>query len=351
MATSPTRTALLDWRFSVAPMMGWTDRHERYFLRQLSRRAVLYTEMINAGAIVHGQKERFLAFHPDEHPVALQLGDSDPVRMATAARAAEEAGFDEVNINVGCPSDRGSHRLFGAHLMKHPELVAECYQAMSEAVSIPITIKTRIGVDRDDSYEPLREFVERQAEAGCRMFHVHARKAWLDGLSCKDNRDVPPLRYEYVYRLKKERPDLIITLNGGITTLQECREHLHHVDGVMLGREAYHNPFLLSQVDELLFGDPPSGLTRESFLDSVEPYIQEELDKGSSLHSMVRHLLGLYQGQPGARVWRRILSQDSCQPAAGIEVLWRAREAMHATRLQVEESLAASAAYRAAAGL
>jgi tRNA-dihydrouridine synthase A len=332
-------------------MMGWTDRHERYFLRKLSKRAMLYTEMINAGAIVHGAKERFLRFDPFEHPVALQLGDSDPERMATAARHAEEAGFDEVNINVGCPSDRGSHRLFGAHLMKHPDLVAECYQAMTEAVSIPITIKTRIGVDRDDTYEPLLDFVERQAAAGCTRFHIHARKAWLDGLSCKDNRDVPPLRYEYVYRLKRERPDLTITINGGITTLQQCAEHLQHVDGVMMGREAYHNPFLLSQVDELIWGDPPSGLTRESFLDSIEPYIRDQLAQGASLHGMVRHLLGLYQHQPGGRVWRRILSEDSIRPGAGIDVLHQAREAMQATRAQVEADREKSAAYRAASGI
>lgn len=332
-------------------MMGWTDRHERYFLRKLSRHAMLYTEMINAGAIAYGAKERFLKFHDSEHPVALQLGDSDPERMAKAARAAEQAGFDEVNINCGCPSDRGEHRLFGAHLMKHPELVAECYQAMTEAVSIPVTIKTRIGVDRDDSYEPLLAFVERQARAGCTMFHVHARKAWLKGLSCKENRDVPPLRYEYVYRLKRERPDLTITINGGITTLQECAQHLQHVDGVMLGREAYHNPFLLSQVDELIYGEAPSGMTRESFLDSIEPYLREELARGSSLHGMVRHLLGLYQNQPGARIWRRILSEDSARPGAGIEVFHRAREAMQAVRRQVEADRARSAAYRAAAGL
>ena len=332
-------------------MMGWTDRHERYFLRKLCRNAMLYTEMINAGAIVHGQSERFLQHHPDEYPVALQLGDSDPDRMARAARAAEEAGFDEVNINCGCPSDRGEHRLFGAHLMKHPEIVAECYQAMTEAVKIPVTIKTRIGVDRDDSYEPLLAFVERQARAGCTMFHVHARKAWLDGLSCKENRDVPPLRYEYVYRLKKERPDLTITINGGITTLEQCVEHLQRVDGVMLGREAYHNPFLLSQVDELFFGEAPSRMTRESFLDEIEPYIQEELTRGCSLHGIVRHILGLYQNQPGARIWRRILSEDSCRPGAGIEVFHRARESMQAVRAQVEMDQAKSAAYRAAAGL
>lgn len=326
-------------------MMGWTDRHERYFLRCLSKRAVLYTEMINAGAVVHGSRERFLAFHETEHPVALQLGDCDPVRMSEAARFGEEAGFDEININIGCPSEKGMNpnRLFGAHLMKHPELVAKVYEAMASAVRVPVTIKTRIGVDREDRYEPFRTFVDRQADAGCTVFHIHARKAWLDGLSCKDNRNVPPLRYEFVYRLKQERPDLTVTINGGITTLEECQEHLRHVDGVMLGREAYHNPFLLSRVDECLYGDPPSGITRESFLDDIEPYLREELAKGCPLHCMVRHLLGLYSGEPGARVWRRVLSEEGTGPEAGIDVVHKAREAMAETREQVLE-------YRAAAG-
>jgi tRNA-dihydrouridine synthase A len=325
----------LDWTFSVAPMMGWTDRHERTFLRVLSKRAVLYTEMIAEGALVHGRRDRFLTYHPSQHPVALQLGGSDPEMMAQAAKYGEEAGFDEININIGCPSDRGLHRLFGAHLMNHPELVADIYAAMSEAVSVPVTIKTRIGVDRDDAYEPLTAFVERQAEAGCTVFHIHARKAWLDGLSPKDNRHVPPLRYEYVYRLKKERPDLRVTINGGIKTIKECREHLKHVDGVMLGREAYHNPFLLSQVDSQLYGLPESGLTREKFLDEIEPYIIEELDSGTPLHAMVKHILGLYTGQPGARKFRRVLSEEAVKPGAGLEVLHKARRILHETALEV----------------
>lgn len=327
----------LDWTFSVAPMMGWTDRHERTFLRVLSRQAVLYTEMIPEGALVHGRRDRFLAFHASQHPVALQLGGSDPGMMAQAARYGEEAGFDEININVGCPSERGHHRLFGAHLMQHPELVADIYTAMAEAVSVPVTVKTRVGVDRDDSYELFAAFVERQARAGCRVFHVHARKAWLDGLSPKDNREVPPLRYEYVYRLKEERPDLTITINGGITTLQECREHLRHVDGVMLGREAYHNPFLLSQVDSELYGAPDRGMTRERFLDEIEPYILEELERGTPLHAMVKHILGLYAGQPGARKFRQVLSEESVLPGAGIEVLHKARRVLRDTALQVLE--------------
>jgi tRNA-dihydrouridine synthase A len=328
---------MLDWTFSVAPMMGWTDRHERTFLRVLSKRAVLYTEMIPEGALVHGRRDRFLNFHASQHPVALQIGGSDPAMMAQGARLGEEAGFDEININIGCPSERGSHRLFGAHLMKHPELVAEVFTAMSQAVSIPVTIKTRIGVDRDDAYQPFLDFVDRQAQAGCSVFHIHARKAWLDGLSPKDNRHIPPLRYEYVYRLKEERPDLTITINGGIKTLEECREHLKHVDGVMLGREAYHSPFLLSQVDSQLYGLSDSGLTREQFLDQIEPYILEELESGTPLHAMVKHILGLYAGQPGARRFRRVLSEEAVKPGAGIEVLHKARRVLHETALEVAE--------------
>ncbi len=327
---------MLDWRFSVAPMMGWTDRHERTFLRVLSKRAVLYTEMIPEGALVHGNRERFLAFDPSQHPVALQLGGSDPELMAKAAKYGEEAGFDEVNINIGCPSERGTHRLFGAHLMKHPELVAEVYQAMSEAVTVPVTIKTRVGVDRDDDYQPFADFVARMSKAGCKVFHVHARKAWLDGLSPKDNRHIPPLRYEYVHRLKAERPDLTITINGGIKTIAECRDHLERCDGVMIGREAYHNPFLLAQVDSALYGEPDSGMTRERFLDEIEPYIRSELEAGASLHSMVRHILGIYAGQPGARLFRRVLSEEGVKAGAGIEVLHRAREALAETAREVE---------------
>lgn len=306
--------------------MGWTDRHERYFLRRLSSRAMLYSEMIAAGAIVHGDRERFLRHHNLEHPLGLQLGDSDPARMAEAARAGEKAGFDEVNINVGCPSDRGEHRLFGAHLMKYPQIVADCFQAMAQSVSIPVTIKTRIGVDRQDAYEPFASFVALLAEAGCKVFHVHARKAWLDGLSCKENRDIPPLRYDFVYRLKREFPHLTITLNGGVSSLEECLGHLEHVDGVMMGRAAYHNPFLLARVDELIYGLEPAKLTREDFLDLLEPYFQQELAAGTSLYAMARHLLGLYQGLPGAKLWRRIITQEGVRPGAGIEVIRRARD-------------------------
>jgi len=330
---------MLDWRFSVAPMMGWTDRHERTFLRVLSKHAVLYTEMIPEGALVHGHRERFLAYHESQHPVALQIGGSDPDLMAQGAKLGEEAGFDEININIGCPSERGSHRLFGAHLMKHPGLVAEVYQAMAEAVSTPVTIKTRIGVDREDSYGPLRAFVDRQAEAGCRVFHIHARKAWLDGLSPRENRNVPPLRYEYVYRLKEERPDLVITINGGVKTLAQCREHLEHVDGVMVGREAYHNPFLLSRVDAEIYGDPNSGVpqTRGEFLDAIEPYILSQLEIGVPLHSMTRHILGLFAGQPGAKLWRRTLSVEGVKDGAGIEILRKARALQQETAEEVRE--------------
>lgn len=326
----------VNWRFSVAPMMGWTDRHERYFLRQLSTQAVLYTEMVAAGAVVHGNRDRFLAYHPAEHPVALQLGDSDVGRMTEAARLGAEAGFDEININIGCPSERGTHRLFGAHLMKHPELVAQVYEAMNEAVQVPVTIKTRIGVDREESYQAFYDFVARQADAGCTVFHIHARKAWLDGLSPKENRNIPPLRYEFVYRLKQERPELTITINGGIKTIEECLDHLQHVDGVMMGREAYHNPFLLARVDSEIFGVSSTvPTTRQQFLERVEPYMAQELEKGTPLHAMVKHLLGLFQGEPGARTWRRVLSQRACKPGAGLEVVHEARDQMLETKRRV----------------
>ena len=340
----------LDWTFSVAPMMGWTDRHERYFLRLLSKRMVLYTEMIAAGAAVHGDPKRFLAFNPEEHPVALQVGGSDVERMTKAAVLGEKAGFDEININIGCPSERGTHRLFGAHLMKHPELVAEVFESMAKAVKIPVTIKTRIGVDRDDSYEPLVEFVERQAQAGCTVFHIHARKAWLDGLSPKENRDVPPLHYDFVYRLKKERPDLTVTLNGGVKTLQECQEHLQHCDGVMMGREAYHNPFLLSEVDTLLYGEsenPSTAQSRDAFLDAAEEYIERELAKGTRFHSMVKHLLGIHQGLPGARAWRRHLSVEGCKVGAGIATFRAARQIVSEAQDKAREHELESQAYHA----
>ena len=315
--------------------MGWTDRHYRTFARALSEHTVLYTEMIPEGALAFGEPKRFLEFHNSQHPVALQMGGSDPKLMAKSARLGEEAGFDEININIGCPSERGTHRLFGAHLMKHPQIVTDCYKAMSEATSVPITIKTRVGVDRDDAYEPFRDFICQQAEAGCRVFHVHARKAWLDGLSPKDNRNIPPLRYEFVYRLKKERPDLYITINGGIKTMPECLEHLRHCDGVMVGREAYHNMYLLAQVDSQIYGDKTEPLTREDFLDKIEPYIEEELAKGSTFHSMTRHLLGLYQGEIGARTWRRVLTVEGVKKGAGLEVLHQAREEMARTAEEV----------------
>lgn len=292
-------------------MMGWTDRHERYFLRLLSRNSWLYTEMINPGAILHGNRDRFLGFSEAEHPVALQLGGSNPEEMAACARLAEEWGFDEVNMNVGCPSQKGGQRRFGACLMAYPELVAENLQAMREAISIPVTVKTRIGIDRQDTYEPLAEFVEVVRRSGVKVFIIHARKAWLDGLSPKDNRHKPPLRYEYVYRLKREHPDLEIIINGGIKTLDDCKQHLEHVDGVMVGREAYYNPYILTGVDAELYQDPHAVPSRAQVMEQYVEYVKERMRKGTPLFPLVRHLIGLYAHQPRARLWRRKITEES----------------------------------------
>lgn len=323
--------------FSVAPMMGWTDRHERYFLRLLSRRALLYTEMINPNAILFGKRERFLRFHPSEHPVAIQLGGSDPEKLAEAAAAAEESGFDEVNLNVGCPSDKASQGTFGACLMAQPELVARCLQAMSEAVKIPVTIKTRIGIDRQDTYEPLRDFVVRVLQSGVTVFIVHARKAWLDGLSPKENRHKPPLRYEYVYRLKEEFPELTVVINGGITSLDECEQHLTLVDGVMVGRHAYYQPYHLAEVDRRLYGAPGTHLTRLQAVEAMMPYIEEEMARGTPLFPLVRHMVGLYQGQPKARHWRQRLSEEGVRKGAPAGLILETARQMEEFRLDFEE--------------
>ncbi|MDX9768286.1 MAG: tRNA dihydrouridine(20/20a) synthase DusA [Ectothiorhodospiraceae bacterium] len=313
-------------RFQVAPMLDWTDRHCRYFLRLLSRHALLYTEMITTGALIHGDAARFLAYDPAEHPLALQLGGSEPADMARCAAMAEDAGYDEVNINVGCPSDRVSAGRFGACLMAEPRLVAECVAEMRARVSIPVTVKTRIGIDERDSYEHLLDFVDTVAAAGCRTFVVHARKAWLQGLSPKENREIPPLRYDVVHALKHDRPALEIILNGGITTLAQGLEHLDPgqatpLDGIMVGREAYQNPGLLAEVDRLYYGDAHVPPTRGEVVTALLPYVERELARGTRLHAITRHILGLYQGRPGARAWRRILSERACRAGAGIEVL------------------------------
>jgi tRNA-dihydrouridine synthase A len=297
-------------RFSVAPMMDWTDRHCRFFLRQLSRHALLYTEMVTTGALLHGDRLRFLRHAEAEHPLALQLGGSVPAELAACAKLAEQAGYDEVNLNVGCPSDRVQNNMIGACLMGHPALVAECVKAMRDAVSIPVTVKHRIGIDGRDSYAELRDFVGQVSESGCRSFTVHARIAILSGLSPKENREIPPLRYDVAAQLKRDFPELEIILNGGIKTLDECQEHLKTFDGVMLGREAYHNPYLLATVDQRLFGATAPAITRADALRSLRAYIQQHLAENGSMHHVTRHVLGLGQGFPGARRFRQLLSVD-----------------------------------------
>jgi len=307
-------------RVAVAPMMDWTDRHCRYLLRLISPSVLLYTEMVTAAAILHGDRERLLAFDPAEHPLALQLGGSDPREMEAAARIAEDLGFDEVNMNVGCPSDRVQSGRFGACLMAEPGLVADCVAAMSGAVTIPVTVKSRIGIDDHEDYGFLRDFVAAVAAAGCRVFIIHARKAVLAGLSPKQNREVPPLRYEFVHRIKQDFPQLAVILNGGIRSLDHARAELAVVDGVMIGREAYHNPWILTGFEQqILDGQPPA--SRASVVGEWMPHVQTQLDAGQKLSSMTRHALGLYAGQPGARAWRRVLSEQAPRPGAGLEVI------------------------------
>jgi tRNA-dihydrouridine synthase A len=309
--SNPTTTPpTLSRRFSVAPMMDWTDHHCRFFLRLLSKHALLYTEMVTTGAILRGDHERFLRYHQAEHPLALQLGGSVPSDLAACAKMAEAAGFDEVNLNVGCPSDRVQNNMIGACLMAHPVLVADCVKAMRDAVSIPVTVKHRIGIDGRDSYAELCDFVGTVRDAGCQTFIVHARIAILAGLSPKENREVPPLRYDVVAQLKQDFADLEIILNGGIKTLEECQTQLQRFDGVMLGREAYHNPYLLASVDQQLFGcsNPVNG--RAETLRQLRPYIEQHLASGGAMHHITRHVLGLGQGFNGARRFRQLLSVD-----------------------------------------
>lgn len=317
-------------RFSVAPMMDWTDRHDRYFLRQISRHTLLYTEMVTTGALLHGDRERFLRFHADEHPVALQLGGCEPDALARCSEFAEQYGYDEVNLNVGCPSDRVQAARFGACLMAEPQLVAECISAMRAACALPVTVKCRIGIDERDSYEHFREFVETVAATGNRVFIVHARKAWLQGLSPKQNREVPPLQYERVYRLKQEFPELEIIMNGGIESLEDADRHLQQVDGVMLGRAAYKNPYLLAEVDQRYFGAKARPPSRREIALSMQDYIIESLEQGAAFKHISRHMLGLFQGQYGGRLWRRILSEEGCRPDAGLDTLHKALAAVEA---------------------
>lgn len=312
------------YRFSVAPMLDLTDRHCRYFYRLLTQRALLYTEMITTGAILHGKVD-FLSYDQVEHPVALQLGGSDPAALAQCAKIAQQRGYDEINLNVGCPSDRVQNGRFGACLMSEAALVAECVQAMRGEVSIPVTVKTRIGIDHHDSYDFLRDFVGTVAQRGrCDQFIIHARKAWLSGLSPKQNREIPPLDYPRVYQLKKDFPDLTFVLNGGITTLADAKTHLNHVDGVMLGRAVYQNPTLLAQVDQYLFDSPTAVVDTVAVVEALYPYIEVQLSQGTYLGHITRHILGLFQGVPGARQWRRYLSENAHKPQAGVEVVQRA---------------------------
>jgi tRNA-dihydrouridine synthase A len=308
-------------RLSVAPMMDWTDRHYRYFARLISRRVLLYTEMVTTGALLHGDTGRFLRHDPAEHPVALQLGGSDPTDMARCARLGADAGYDEININVGCPSDRVQNGRFGACLMAEPDVVADCVAAMKAEVDLPVTVKTRIGIDDRDSYEELARFAKSMLDAGSDALIVHARKAWLNGLSPRENRDVPPLRYDMVLRLKRDFPALPIVLNGGITTLEQARAFLDELDGVMIGRAAYQTPWVLVDVDRAIYGDHRVPPTPHQVVDALLPYVERQLQSGVPLKSITRHVLGLFHGRSGARRWRRHLSEQAHRPDAGIEVL------------------------------
>ena len=305
-------------------MLDWTDRHCRYFYRLMSKQALLYTEMVTTGALIQGNQSRFLQFNHEEHPLALQLGGSKPADLALCAKMAQDYGYDEVNLNVGCPSDRVQNGLFGACLMAEPFLVAECIAAMQQATSIPITVKSRIGIDDKDSYEELTHFIKTVASSGCKTFIIHARKAWLQGLSPKQNRDVPPLRYEVVFQLKKDFPELEIILNGGIISLETVQEHLNQVDGVMLGREVYQRPFLLTQVDHAIFNENKQLKTRQQIVEELIPYIQQQLKQGVRLNSISRHILGLFHSQKGAKAWRRYLSENATKIGADETVLLEA---------------------------
>ena len=310
-----------DHTFSIAPMLDWTDRHERHFLRLITRNAFLYTEMVTTGALLHGDVERFLYYSDEEHPLALQLGGSDPNDLAVSAKLGQKYGYDEINLNVGCPSERVKSGSFGACLMAEPALVADCVSAMKSAIDIPVTVKHRIGIDDHDSWDELCKFVEVVSTAGCQLFIVHARKAWLQGLSPKQNREIPPLKYDVVYDLKKKYPHLGFILNGGIKSIAESRQHLDFVDGVMMGREAYHNPYVLADVDSQLYGNKTDVKDRDEIFNKLLPYIEAELIKGTKLHAITRHIMGLFLGAPGAKAWRRYLSENANKKGAGLQVV------------------------------
>ncbi|MGV7217284.1 tRNA dihydrouridine(20/20a) synthase DusA [Bradyrhizobium sp. UFLA05-112] len=312
---------MLDRGFSVAPMMDWTDRHCRVFHRHLTRRALLYTEMLTTGAVIHGDRARLLAFDAREHPVALQLGGSDPRELALAAQIGADFGYDEINLNVGCPSDRVKDGRFGACLMAEPELVASCVDAMKRVVRVPVTVKCRIGIDDQDPEVALDALARAVVAAGSDALIVHARKAWLNGLSPKENRDIPPLDYDRVYRLKRAMPNVPIIINGGIAGIDEARAHLAHVDGVMLGRAAYHDPWRLLAVDPEFFGEAAPHATMQAAFEAMMPYIAEQLARGMRLHAITRHFVGAFHAVPGARAFRRHLAEHGVRPGAGLDVL------------------------------
>jgi tRNA-dihydrouridine synthase A len=323
---------------SVAPMLDWTDKHCRYFLRQISQHALLYTEMVTTGAIIFGKGD-YLGFNQEEHPVALQLGGSNPEDMTKCAILAQERGYDEININVGCPSDRVQNGRFGACLMAEPQTVADCISAMKAEVDIPVTVKSRIGIDEMDEYEDLTRFIDTVAASGCDTFIVHARKAWLKGLSPKENREVPPLMYDRVYHLKEQFPELHISLNGGVKTLEDAALHLQMLDGVMIGREVYSNPYLLAEVDKRFYGDLTQVKTRAEIVLAMLPYIDEQLSQGARVWNIARHMLGLFQGQPGGRVWRRYLSQQGTKAGVGSELLSDALDLLLDTQQKAQSFL------------
>lgn len=322
-----TSNQTVNRRFSIAPMMAYSDRHSRYFLRLLSKHSLQYTEMITAAAILNGDQDYLLGFSPEEHPIAVQMGGSDPEQLFQAARICTEYGFDEINLNCGCPSDRVQSGSFGACLMADPAIVAECVSALRSASNLPITVKHRTGIDQQDDYEVFREFARIQIEAGVDALIVHARNAWLQGLSPKQNRDIPPLRYDWVYRLKQDFPDTEIIINGGIKNLDAAQQHLQRVDGVMLGREPYQNPYLLHQVDSQIFGETGGRIkSRFEILQSLYPYIETQLANGLPLTRMVRSIIGLFHGVPNSKQWRRYLSENAYKKSSGMNVLFEAEQ-------------------------
>jgi len=311
----------VDRRLSIAPMMDWTDRHARFFLRLISKHTLLYTEMVTTGAVINGDREKLLGFNPAENPIALQLGGSDPKALAECAKIGEDYGYDEINLNVGCPSDRVQSGRIGACLMAEPQLVSECLAAMKKVTDLPVTVKHRIGIDDQDSYEFVRNFVDVVSQSDCDSFIVHARKAILSGLSPKQNREIPPLIYDRVYRLKQDFPQLEIIINGGIRTISDSKKHLSQVDGVMIGREAYHNPYMLAEADQQIFSSKQAPVSRLEVAEQMVPYIDQYITSGGRLQHISRHILGLFHGQPNGKQWRRYLSENATKSTARSQVI------------------------------